>query len=97
MGERRQDPPEPSAQQPPEQLTLDLGIELPAGLCAYCQASVRRGAGVTIRRRYQFGVCVVTLHRTCREVIGKEGIAAIVAARERQWASLLGIARDQRQ
>lgn len=80
-----------------EQTSLDLGMDPPQGTCASCDQSVRRGAGVEVRRRYRFGICLITLHRACRDAIGEEGIARVVADREAHWAQRLGIPGENRQ
>lgn len=79
-----------------EQTSLDLGLDPPQGTCASCQQPVRRGTGVEVRRRYRFGICLITLHRACRDEIGEEGIARIVPDREAQWAQRLGISGESR-
>ncbi len=74
-----------------EQTTLDLGLEPPVGRCAFCGGQIRRNQGVTVQRPYRFGVCAVSLHRSCRFEIGAEGIVAIVLERERRLARMLGV------
>jgi hypothetical protein len=46
---------------------------------------------VIVRRAYRFGVCLVSLHRTCLEALGEDGIARLVAEREARWARILGV------
>lgn len=74
-----------------EQLPLDLGTEAPVGTCAACHAPLRRGHDVIVRRAYRFGVCLVSLHRTCLETLGEDGLARLVAEREARWARILGV------
>lgn len=90
-GVRKSDAPRASRA---EQTSLDLGIDPPQGTCASCQQPVRRGTGVEVRRRYRFGICLITLHRACRDAIGEEGVARIVADREEHWAQRLGISGE---
>ncbi len=79
-----------------EQTSLDLGLDLPQGTCASCQQPVRRGTGVEVRRRYRFGICLITIHGVCRDEIGEAGIARIVANRKAHWAQRLSISSESR-
>lgn len=77
-----------------EQLPLDLGLEPPVGVCAWCHEPILRGHGVILRRAYRFGVCLVSLHRACAQEAGDEGVARLVADREARWAARLGLRRS---
>ena len=74
-----------------EQTALDLGLEPPLGKCACCGQSIRRGQGLTVRRSYRFGICLVSLHRACRSEIGDQGVLEIVRQREDGIARRLGL------
>jgi len=73
-----------------EQPPLDLGIDPPVGQCAWCHEPIRQVHGVIVERRYGYGICVLSLHRTCQLAAGAEGIMRLVRERETDWARLLG-------
>lgn len=70
-----------------EQLPLDLGKDPPVGHCAWCRLPIRQGHGVTVERRYRFGICVLNLHKTCRVEAGTDGIMSLLGQRETHWAA----------
>ncbi len=74
-----------------EQVPLDLGLDPPVGQCARCHQPIRRGHGVTARRPYRFGVCLISLHRACLAEIGDQGVSEIVRQREEGLARRLGL------